>query len=57
MGKVGTLCFKLSKSILQAEDMPQELLTENPQKILIRFDKLENQELLLGGGDADLNTN
>jgi len=32
--RVASLCLKLVKSILLMEDLPQELLTESPQKIL-----------------------
>ena len=40
------LCLKLSKSILLHEDLPQELLTESPSKILQSLEQEADAELL-----------
>lgn len=49
LAKISNTAMKLAKSILATEDLPQDLLTESPVKVLIAYDKLESIELLEGG--------
>ena len=46
--RVAQVCFKLVKSIMLSEELPQDLLTENPSKILEALDT-EDDRLLLEG--------